>query len=149
MKPVQRRLTLMLALLLTAAAAPAQSGNWRASSQSARSTTGDIAFAGDKIYLNYTGFIVANIRTLTPPETAAMFEDATGPGILYRTSIPAEKKFLHKSTLCGSEDTQWIVTYTAGKTLRLAFFSSSDMPILTPEALTNNPNLCGTYTYVR
>jgi hypothetical protein len=149
MKQVQRRIALTLAILLTAAIAPAQSGNWRASSQSAKSITGDIAFGGDKVYLNFTGFIVADIRTLTPAETASLFEDATGPGTLFRTSIPAEKKFLHKSTLCGAEDTQWIVTYAAGKTLRLAFFSSSDMPILTPEAVANNANLCGTYTYVR
>ena len=63
--------------------------------------------------------------------------------------MPAGKKFLHKNTLCGGEDTQWVATWVSGHTLRLAFFSGTAMPVLTTEAVANSTTLCGTYTYVR
>ena len=138
--------------LLTLTATAQDNGNWRAASKTATSITGDIAFAGQKIYINFNGFTVAQIRSLTPAEVSATFDldtPATTPGNLYRTDISAAKKFLHKNTLCGSEDTQWIATWASNKTLHLAFFSGPDIPTFTPEAMSSSTTLCGTYTYVR
>jgi hypothetical protein len=73
----------------------------------------------------------------------------TGPGNLYRISVPGDKKFANKNTLCGGMETQWLATFVAGKTLRIAFFSGSKIPDLTGEAMATATNLCGTYTYVR
>jgi hypothetical protein len=56
---------------------------------------------------------------------------------------------LHKNTLCGSDDAQWMATYVVGKDLQIAFFSGATMPVFTIDALANNPNLCGTFTYTR
>jgi hypothetical protein len=153
----------LLANLLTAALitltlhAAAQDHNpergiWHASSKTAKSLTGDIIISDLRITIDFYNFTIANIRTLTPAELAAAFDtDASTPatGTLYRLDIPGAKKFLHGSTLCAAEDTQWIVTYTSGKTLQLLFFSGNDMPVLTPDALPNNPNLCGLYAYTR
>ncbi len=127
-------------------------GNWRAASTTAKGITGDIAFFGQKISLGFTAYTIAAIRPLKPEEVTAIFNgagDPGGAGNLYRTSIPAEKRFLHKNTLCGSEETQWIVTYVAGHNLQLAFFSGAAMPVLTPEAMANTTDLCGTFSYVR
>jgi hypothetical protein len=127
-------------------------GNWRAASQTARSVTGDIAFTGQKIAINFSGYWIAQIRTLTPAEASATFNvdlDAGGSGNLYRLSIPGDKRFLHKNTLCGSEDVQWAVTYVAGHTLQLALFSGSKMPVMTPDGMASDANLCGVFGYVR
>ena len=129
-----------------------EKGNWRAASSTAKSITGDLAFSGEKILINYSGFTVAQIRVLEPAEASAAFDTdsgAGGSGNLYRLSIPASKRFLHHNTLCGSEETQWMATYVAGHSLQLAFFSGASMPVLTPEALGNATNLCGTFSYVR
>ncbi len=129
-----------------------EKGNWRAAGNTAKHITGDITFAGQKIAINFSAFTVAQIHDLQPVETAALFpgQSATnGSGSLYRTSIPAAKTFLHHNTLCGSEDTQWIATYVSGRDLQLAFFSGSQMPVFTPDALANTTNLCGTFAYVR
>ena len=127
-------------------------GQWRAASTTAKGITGDIAFTETKIAINFAGFTIAQIRSLQPEEIVALFHpsgQAEGSGNLYRTSISAEKRFLHKNTLCGAEETQWVVTYVSGKTLQLAFFSGAQMPALTAEAIANTTSLCGTYTYVR
>ena len=103
--------------------------------------------------INFYNFTIANIRNLTPAELAAAFDAEPGTpgttGTLYRMVIPGTRKFLHGTTLCGSEDTQWIVTYVSGRNLQLVFFSGSGTPVLTPEALSNNPDLCGLYAYTR
>ncbi len=140
--------TLALCSTLTAQ----EKGQWRAASTTARGVTGDIAFTDTKIAINFSGFTVAQIRTLEPAEIGALFNasaDAGGSGNLFRTDIPGDKHFLHKNTLCGSEETQWVVTYVAGKTLQLAFFSGAAMPTLTAEGIANTTSLCGTYAYVR
>jgi hypothetical protein len=150
------RLLAALSLVCLLSALPSitlaqEHGYWRAASKTASSVTGDISFSGDKITLNFVSFIIADIRTLTPAELAATFDDApaNATGTLYRTSIPGTRRFLHKNTLCGSEDTQWIVTSSARGSLQLAFFSGSAMPVLTPEARTTATDLCGIYNYVR
>jgi hypothetical protein len=129
-----------------------EAGYWRAASTTAKHITGDVALSDEKISINFSTYWIAQIRTLTPAELSAAFNagaSASASGNLYRLSIPSDKKMLHKSTLCGGEDTQWLATYSSGRTLQLAFFSTSQMPVLTPEALTNNSSLCGIFGYAR
>jgi hypothetical protein len=144
---------LLLTLTTTLSAQSQEKGIWRASSKNAKSVTGDIAFSEYKVAIDFYSFTIANIRNLTPAELAAAFDsDTTRPGAtgtLYRMVIPGTRKFLHGTTLCGAEDTQWIVTYVNGRNLQLLFFSGSGTPVLTPEGLADNPDLCGLYTYTR
>ena len=129
-----------------------EAGYWRASSTTSKSITGDIALTDQKISLNFSTYWIAQIRSLTPAELSAAFgldANAPGTGNLYRLNIPSDKKLLHKNTLCGGENTQWLATYSTGRTLHLAFFSTSKMPALNPEAMTNNPDLCGVFEYQR
>jgi hypothetical protein len=141
-------------LLCSLALSAQETGNWRAANQTAKSITGDIAITTEKLYINFIRFTVSRIRPLQPAEVAAAFEaeagaTSTGAGSLYRLSIPPEQKFLHKNTLCGSEETQWMATYVEGKTLKVAFFSDAKPPVFTLEALQNSTNLCGTFTYTK
>jgi hypothetical protein len=142
---------LLCVSLLLAAPLPAQEkGQWRAASKTAQSITGDISLNDRVIIINFASFTIAQIRTLSFAEGTALFDDASqGAGNLFRTVVPGRKVFLHKNTLCGAEDTQWIATWVSGRTLRLAFFSGTAMPVLTAEALANATTLCGTYTYSR
>ncbi len=145
-------LILGLTVTLGLTSAAQERGQWRAASTTAKGITGDLAITDTKIVLNFSGYTLAQIRTLTPAEIAALFHaDPNAPitGNLFRTDIPGDKRFLHKNTLCGSEDTQWVATWVTGKTLQMALFSGTPMPTLTPDALANATNLCGTYTYVR
>ena len=139
-------------LMLCGSGLAQENGVWRAASTSAKSITGDVQFSGEKLYINYSGFIIAQLHSLSPSEAAAVFDaDSNAPviGNVYRTDIPATKKFLHHNQLCGSEDTQYIVTYVNGHELQMAFFSGAAMPTLTAEALTSSQNLCGTFVYER
>ncbi len=123
---------------------------WRAASKTAQSITGDVAFSESRMTINFTSFTIAQIRELTAAEIAAGFDGAAGgSGNLYRLSIPADKRFLHKNTLCGSEETQWVATYVSGRNLQVEFFSGSSMPVFTPEAIATTTSLCGSYAYVR
>jgi hypothetical protein len=152
MKFVQQLATILVAACLLPApiCAAQEKGQWRAASKTASSITGDISFTDQKIYINFSAFTIAQIRTLSPTESAALFESQSdGAGNLFRTIIPGPRKFLHKTTLCGADDTQWVATWVTGHHLQLAFFSGSDMPVLTAEALAGSTTLCGTYTYVR
>src|ERR1700753_3359355 len=112
-------------LALSVFAGAQERGLWRAESSTAQSITGDIALSDEKLTINFTGFVIAQIRRLEPGEVSAVFDadsGAGGSGNLYRLNIPALKKFAHRNTLCGTEDTQWMATYVAGRTLKLAFF---------------------------
>jgi hypothetical protein len=148
---IKRPTTLLCTLLALGLTSAAQErGAWRAMSNTARSITGDISLSADKLAINYVPFTIAQIRALQPTEVSAVFNDGTtGPGNLYRLNVPASKVFLHHNTLCGSDDTQWMISYVQGKTLQLAFFSGAEMPVFTHEAIANTTNLCGTYTYTR
>jgi hypothetical protein len=129
-----------------------EQGSWRPASKAAQSITGDVVFGGDKMAINFFSTTVAEIRPLKSDEIAAAFdavESNAGAGHLYRLSIPGDKRFLHKNTLCGSDETQWMATFVSGKKLEIAFFSNAAPPVFTTDALSNNPNLCGTYSYVR
>ena len=129
-----------------------ETGTWRAASSTAKAITGDIAISKEKLSINFAAFPISQIRSLKPAEIGAAFDADTGgsgSGALYRLNVPAEKKFLHKNSLCGAEDTQWMVTYVNGHDLQVAFFSGKATPLLTPERVTNSTDLCGIYTYVR
>jgi len=133
-------------------AAAQQNGYWRAASTNALAITSDIAISARSLSINYEAFPLAEIRKLTPAEASAAFDadlSAGGSGSLYRLNIPAAKRFVKKSPLCGSEDTQWMAAYVSGKTLTVTFFSGADAPTLTFEALNNATTRCGTFTYAR
>ncbi|SNS34440.1 hypothetical protein SAMN05421770_101589 [Granulicella rosea] len=127
-------------------------GTWRPVNKTAQQTTGEITIAAEKMTINFFTFPIAEIRPLTQAEIAAAFSDSeagVGGGHLYRLNIPGDKRFLHKNTLCGAEDTQWMATYYAGKTLRLALFSDAKPPALTVEGMNDSSTLCGAYAYAR
>jgi hypothetical protein len=146
--------TLLLACTLPAAAQ--DTGYWRASSNTASSITGDISISGTKVAINFLSFSLANIRTLQPTEINALFNPDTatpnaigGTGNLYRLNVPGAQRFLHKNTLCGSDNVQWMATWANGRTLQVALFSGDDTPSFKPEVLATATNLCGTFTYTR
>jgi len=140
-------------LLAGSTSCPAQvKGYWRAASSNAISITGDIEISGAKISINFNSFTIAHIRALSPAETSAVFaaeSSGSATGDLYRLNVPASRRFLRHNSLCGSDDVQWMVTSMAERTLYVAFFSGSDTPQFTPEAMANSTDLCGTFTYVR
>jgi hypothetical protein len=150
-----RRSLLLVASLIFALNRPAfaqDKGTWQAASTTALGITGDIAISSQTLAINFTTYPLAPIRALQQAEISAVFssvEKVTGSGNLYRLNVPGTKRFLHRNTLCGSDDTQWMVTYVDGKTLLVAFFSGSDTPALTPEAMAKTTDLCGTFTYTR
>jgi hypothetical protein len=138
--------------LASAAAQQPEKGYWRAASRTAESITGDITISGSKITINFTSFLLSPVRLLTPTEVSAAFDEAVdtaGNGQLYHISIPATRRFLKNNTLCGTQDTRWLAVYVANRTLKVAFFSGEDAPLMTFEALQKSTDLCGTYTYVR
>jgi hypothetical protein len=140
-------------LLACCASVTAQElGYWRAASKTAESVTGDVAISDTKISINFSNFDIVRARDLEAAEVSSVFDADSGgseKGRLYGLSIPASKKFMHKNTLCGIEDTRWMVAYVDGKSLQLAFFSGAKAPVFTPDAISNSTNLCGTYSYVR
>lgn len=143
---------LVFGLLHALSASAQEKGSWRAANSRARSITGDISFATDKVSMNFAIFPMSQIRTLKPEELKAAFDldgDVAGTGNLYKVNIPAKQKFLRKNSLCGAEDTQWMVTYVAGRDLHLAFFSGQKAPVFTPEAIATTTDLCGVYIYAR
>jgi hypothetical protein len=150
-----KKMICAVAVFLLACGIPAaaqEKGLWRAESTTAQSITGDVAFGGEKMSINFNSFVVAQIRSLEPGEVSAVFDadsNAAGSGNLFRLNISGEKKFVHKNTLCGTEDVQWMATYVVGHSLKIAFFSGSKMPVFTLNEIANSTDLCGTFSYVR
>jgi len=129
-----------------------EKGIWRAESSTARSITGDVALSDEKLSINFSTFPMIRIRSLDKSESSAAFDAVSTPdgtGSLYSLNIPGTKKFLHKNTLCGTEDAQWMATYVSGKALQLAFFSGQKSPVFTLDAMANSTNLCGTFSYAK
>ena len=148
--------TMLLGVLagvaLVACAAAQERGSWRATSNTARSITGDVSLSDEKLVIDFSGYTIAKIRALQPAELSAAFDadsNAGGSGNLYRLNVPATKRLMHKNTLCGTDDTEWMATYVAGRSLQIAFFSGQKLPVLTLEALSDSTNLCGTFSYAR
>ena len=127
-------------------------GYWRAASTQANKITGDLTIGDARLTINFTGYTLALIHKLAPAEMGAAFDadvNNSGAGNLYRLDIPADKRFSHHNTLCGSEETQWMATYAEGKDLQVLFFSGGEMPVLSGEALANSSNVCGRFSYER
>ena len=144
--------TLALALSLHAAAQQPERGYWQAASNTAKSITSDITLSETKLTIGFRPYIIAPIRSLKPEEVSALFDADASAAVLatiYRLNIPAEQRFEHKNTLCGSDDTHYMVTYTTGRTLQVAFFSGEAVPVFTFDAISHSTNLCGTFTYAR
>ena len=151
-KTARRSLALSVALACTVVAVPQDQGPWRATSKTASAITGDIAIGSERLAINLNVFPIAQIRALTPAEIAALFGESgvtSGAGFLYKVNIPASQKFLHKNTLCGAEDTQWIATAVQDRSLHVALFSGAKMPQLTVESIINSTDVCGTFLYSR
>src|SRR5579871_6279076 len=88
--------TTLAATLAMAQATGPEAGYWRASSQTARSITGDIAFSGDKLTINFLAFTIAHIRPLNTEETISAFNPdpgTQGSASLWRLRISAAQKF--------------------------------------------------------
>lgn len=143
------------AVWLVAACIPGatqERGPWRALSKTAEAITGDVALSEGKLAIEFSSFTIARIRDLEPGEVSAAFDvdsNVGAKGSLYRLSIPATKTFMHKNTLCGSAETEWMAAYVGGRSLHLAFFSGPKMPVFTMDALANSTDLCGTFAYTR
>lgn len=140
------------AALVCCVAVAQERGYWRAESNTAVSITGDVSISDEKVVIDFSKFTIAQIRALQPSELSALFDADSkggGRGNLYRLEIPATKRFLHKNTLCGSDETEWMATYVAGKSLQLAFFSGQKPPVMALEALSNSTDLCGKFSYGR
>ncbi len=151
MKHLQTILTASTLLCCLSAQAQ-EKGYWRAASNSARTITGDVTLADEKLTINFSTSAMSRSRTLEAAEISAVFDadsSAGGGGSLYRVNIPASKKFQHHNSLCGSEDVHWMVAYAAGNSLQLAFFSGDKPPVFTFDAITNSTDKCGTFSYVR
>jgi hypothetical protein len=150
MKPLSS--LLLAALLALSAHAQQDSGYWRAASNNALAITGDLHITAAKITINFLNFPLAQIRALKPEEVSAVFDadaNAAISGNLYRLTVPAEQRFLRHNTLCGHDDTEWMATWASGRSLQVAFFSGTDAPVLTVDALAHTSDLCGTFTYAR
>jgi hypothetical protein len=127
-------------------------GYWRAASTNARAITGDVTITETAVVFNFIPFTIAPIRKLKTVEVAALFDADVNSGVqgnLYRLSIPSERRFLHKNTLCGSESAQWMATFVSGRNLQVALFSGLDEPVFSFDALTNSSTRCATFTYGR
>ena len=140
-------------MLLFALSCVAQDkGFWPAASNTAKSITGDIAISDAKLVINFAGFPMVQARDLKPAEVSAVFDadiNAGGTGFLYHLTVPGTKRFLHHNTLCGREDTQWMATFVSGRTLQVAFFSGTEVPVFTVDAIGKSTDLCGTFSYAR
>lgn len=100
-----------------------------------------MVIAETKTTMNFLSWPLAQIRALTATEISAPFDadsNVAQAGNPYRLNIAAGQRFLHKNTLCGTEDTQWMATWIEGRTLHVAFFSgqtclsSNSKPCKTP-----------------
>jgi hypothetical protein len=154
-KTMKKQLLLLAAaswmLTCSLSGAAQDKGYWRASGSTAGAITGDISISETKLTISYSPFTIAQIRRLDAAEIVAVFDLETtngGSGNLYRLNIPASRRFLHHNTLCGTEDAQWMVTYSVDRNLQVAFFSGSNLPVMTRDALANSTDLCGTFSYV-
>jgi hypothetical protein len=156
MKRSVRRIAVIVLVLAAMCGASARAqedrGYWRAASTNALAITGDMNIGELKVTIDFLTFPLAPIRRLKPVEVSSMFDADVNAGIegsLFRLKVPAAQRFLHKNTLCGSEDTQWMATYVGGKTMQVAFFSGDDEPVFTFDAVQKSSALCGVYTYAR
>ena len=148
-----RNLLPVASILICSLPALAQDkGLWAAAGSSAKAITGDISIADARVTIDYYNFPIGQIRALQPAEASALFDadvNTPGGGSVYRLNISANQRFQHKNTLCGDDEVQWMVTWVEGRTLSVAFFSGSNPPVFTMDALANTTDRCGTFNYAR
>jgi len=151
-----KRNLLMLATLvfalMSAAYAQEDRGYWRAASSNALAITGDLTIGELKVTINFATFPLAPIRRLKPVEVSSVFDADVRAGVegsLYRLKVSPAQRFLHKNTLCGDDETQWMATYVSGRQMQVAFFSGDDMPVFAFDAVQKSSALCGTFVYAR
>jgi hypothetical protein len=152
MHPRTALISVLLLLVGPLSCGAQDKGYWTAASSTASAITGDLGILKDRVTINLTSFTTVSVRPLTSAEVAAVFDADANAGVagtLYHLNIPATRRFLHKNTICGSEDTEWMATYASGRNLQVAFFSGANPPLFTFEAVRNSPDLCGTFTYAR
>jgi hypothetical protein len=140
------------ALAISLSCAAQDRGYWYAASSTAQSITSDISLSNDTIKINFNAVPIQRVRDLSSAEVSAAFDADINAGVngaLYRLNVPASRHFVHHNTLCGSEDTHWMATYAIGRRLQIAFFSGSEPPTFTLDALRNSTDLCGTFSYSR
>jgi hypothetical protein len=122
---------------------------WQATSTTALSVTGDIAFAPDKMqFQNGQSLSLAIIGHLSGFEAMGETVDAT----VYRVTAPADPPLKNGNHLCGSGSRALSVTYIAiwtpealpGDTSprSMAAFSGKD-----PPHSAGSPDSCGVYSY--
>jgi len=84
-------------IVLTAFSSAAQDkGYWPASSNTAKSITGDIAISDAKLVINFAGFPMVQARDLKPAEVSAVFDadiNVGRTGFLYHLTVPGTKRF--------------------------------------------------------
>jgi len=142
----------LLAMCCVPGAAQEDRGYWRAASSAAVSITGDVAISPTKLMINFAYFPIVEARRLKPAEVSSVFDADVNAGIqgtLYRVNILAAKRFLHRNTLCGHEDTKWMATYVSGRSLQVAFFSGDQEPVFKFGAMQGSQALCGVFRYGR
>jgi hypothetical protein len=151
MRPFLRPALLAAVAFSSLTLAAQERGGWLASSSNAKQITGDVALSADRITINLISFPIVRTRGLEQAELNAAFdpEKPNGTGSLYRLNVPFSRKFLHKNTLCGSDDTTWMATYATRNSLEIAFYSGDKPPVLTIDALANPSNVCGVFSYFR
>src|SRR5258708_12478622 len=97
----EKLVSVMVGLVLVSCitAAAQDKGYWRATSSTAKSITGDVALADEKISINLVSFTMARIHGLEQAEGSALFDPEAptrGNRILSRLNLPSSKKFLHR-----------------------------------------------------
>ncbi len=144
-------LAIALACAISVAQQQPEKGHWRAASNAAANITGEISISESKITIYFASFLISPARLLKPAEVSALFDEAVdtaGNGQLYRVTIPASRRFIKNNTLCGTQDIHWMAVYVADGSLKIAFFSGDDAPLMTFETMQNSTDLCGIYSYV-
>lgn len=142
----------LLAVACSLACHAQDQGYWRAASTTANSITGDITVSAAKVTIDFISFPMVQARPLTPTEAASVFDADINAGIgakLYHVTVAAGQRFVKHNTLCGTEQTEWMVTFYSGGLLQVAFFSGTQPPVFTLDAIGNSTDLCGTFSYSR
>jgi len=118
-----------------------------------KSTPTTLTIAGHKLELR----LVRQLNHDDTANAAALLDTKITPnliGVLYQTHLSAGTKLQGNNTLCGKNDTTWIVILLSQSNaprstadLYLANFSGSGEPDLRPSAIATSTHLCGTYWY--
>ena len=143
---------LLLVLGASGASAGERMKTWYALSANAIAVTNNIDLSESKLSIGFVYYTLNRNHDLKPTEASAVFDidpAEPGSGALYRTFIPAGTRFQRNNTLCGGEDVQWMAKWATAQELKVAFFSSSEPPVLTFDAVSRSQDLCGVYTYKR